>query len=100
MRISESCCARIITKPRKEVVKMNNYVIAFDINGNMFNNPVQIEGKNPKEALKDYFGKEYKYVTGREPKSFDIILLKGALENGSFKADGRRRMLYYKETRG
>ena len=78
---------------------MNKYVITYDSQKNILDDYQIIEGKNPKEALKKAFNKDYKRLTGEASRYATIILVKGDYnkQSNNIIYKGRYQLLCYGE---
>ena len=76
---------------------MNKYVVTYNSTKNLLDDYQVIEGKTPKEALKNAFNKEYKRLTGDAGRYATIILVKGDLKNNIIHYSGRYQMLCFGE---
>jgi hypothetical protein len=76
---------------------LNKYVVTYNDTENLFDPYKTIEGKNPKDALKKAFNKDYERLTGDRGRYANIILVKGEFdkENNSIIYNGRYQRLCY-----
>jgi hypothetical protein len=80
---------------------MNKYVITYSEYGQntLTNEHETIEGKNPIDALKKRFNKDFKKVFGEQGRYSNIILVKGWFDqkNNNLHYEGRYQRLCYIE---
>jgi len=78
-------------------MKINKYVVTYDVNKGLFDDYAVLEGKTPKEALKNAFNKDYERLTGDSGRYATIILIKGDFKNNTIMYEGRAIKLCFKE---
>ena len=59
------------------MIPLNKYVVTYDSSKSLLSYYQVIEGKNPKDALKKAFNKDYERLTGDAGRYATIILIKG-----------------------
>jgi hypothetical protein len=77
---------------------MNKYVVMYnsiDYGNNLMYDYEVIEGKTPKEALKNRFNKEFKRLTGDDGRYAEVILVKGDFRDNTVYHKGRYQQLCY-----
>lgn len=68
---------------------LNTYVITLGAGVGLMDEPKQIVGFTPLDALKRSFDRPCYRVTGVDRRYADIILVKGSYSNGMLRPDGR-----------
>jgi len=78
---------------------LNKYIVKYDSRKSIFDDYQVIEGKNPKDALKKAFNKDYMRLTGEASRYATIILVKGDYDKQSNNIiyKGRYQLLCYGE---
>ena len=66
-------------------------------NGSLFDEYEHIQGKNPKEALKNHYNLDFKRAYGDEGRYADVILLKGHIKDRTIYPDGRYTQMCFRK---
>lgn len=76
---------------------MNSYVVTYDDSVGLFDDYKVIQGKTPKEALKQAYNREFNRLTGDAGRYANVILLKGTYdkESNTIRYDGRGQRLCF-----